>query len=735
MAANDTSPTAVRIPPFIQTVLLVDDKQENRVALEAMLDDGQIHFLHASSGATALKMLLNTEVSLVLLDVSMPGMDGYEVLQMMRSTRSTRHIPVIMLTAFLRDEMETLRGYQAGAIEFLTKPINSVMLRCKVMQFLALNQQKHQLKIAYERLDTQKAYYESMLNAAGEGVIGLSTEGEVRFANPAALNLLQLPQPDLLDQPFRSFYPPLEEQPNHWEASDFYLAWSEKREIRVEEALFGSTQRDAFPVQYTCSPLAGCTKGTVVVFVDITQRKALENQLRMQAMTDHLTGLYNRAGFKAALLHALARCTRHHGQMALLLIDLDRFKQVNDTLGHESGDKLLQAVADRLRHTVRQADTLARLGGDEFTVILEHLDGAEDAAYCAAKIIEALKHPFQIQDMELIIGASVGIATYPACGDNPVALMQAADVAMYRAKSDGRNLYHFFTQEMNDRARTKMVLEQSLHHALTGQQLRLVYQPQIDLRTGQIIGLEALLRWQHPTAGLVSPATFVPLLEETGLIVPVGNWIIKTVCAQRQDWNRRHVLPEDCKIAINISPRQFVDENLARMLRQHLHQHQINPASIELELTENMLMQENEQTLHILHQLHQLAVSLSIDDFGTGYSSFSYIKRFNLDALKIDKSFVDQLAESERDVAIVASIIDLAHNLRMKTIAEGVETKAQLDVLTCLGCDIIQGFYYSPPCQVAELESLISNSMTAGMPLRPNHMPSQAGMPPPAPSC
>ncbi|WP_137940424.1 EAL domain-containing protein [Chitinivorax sp. B] len=692
---------------FLQTILLVDDKPENRIALEAALDSAHIRFLHAGSGAIALKMMLDADVSLVLLDVSMPGMDGYEVVQIMRSTRNTRHIPVIMMTAFLRDEMETLRGYQAGAIEFLTKPVNTTMLRCKVMLFLELDQQKRQLRTAYERLDAQKAYYESMLNAAGEGVIGLSTEGNVKFANPAALSMLHLPPQELLECAFRTFFPCTQEQPGRWEETDFHLAWTEKREIRADEAQFRTINRDPFPVQYTCSPLAGHTQGTVVIFQDITQRKALEAQLRQQATTDHLTGLNNRAGFKTSLLHTLARCSRQTSLMALLLIDLDRFKQVNDTLGHEMGDQLLQAVAERLKRSIRMSDTLARLGGDEFTVILEDLNDVEDAAYCAAKIIETLKRPFTIDTMELVIGASIGIATYPECGTDPVTLMQAADVAMYRAKSDGRNLYHFFTQEMNDRARAKMVLEQSLHHALSENQLLLMYQPQIELQTGRVVGLEALLRWQHPTAGLVAPATFVPLLEETGLILSAGNWIMQAVCEQRHDWDIRNVLDEDCKIAINISPRQFVDENLVKVLRQHLYRYQIDAATIELEMTENMLMQENEQTFNILDQLNRLGVALSIDDFGTGYSSFGYIKRFHLHALKIDKSFIDQLADSERDTAITASIINLAHNLKLKTIAEGVETKTQLDILTGLGCDIIQGFYYSPPCRPRELETFL----------------------------
>jgi diguanylate cyclase (GGDEF)-like protein/PAS domain S-box-containing protein len=692
-----------------QKILLVDDHVENLVALEAILDDGEVALLRATSGEEALQMLLDNDVAMVLLDIAMPGMDGYEVAALMRSSRRTRNIPIIFLTAFMRDEDAAIRGYKSGAIDYLLKPVNATILRCKVAIFLELDRRQRQLVHASRRLDDQRVFFQSILNAAGEGVIGLDVLGKVSFANPAAMKMLNFTPETFIGEAFSCFY--LVPGSSTWETSPFHRALSSGQELRVDEAVFKRSAGDTFPVSYCCSPLAGRAAGVVLVFQDITRRKSLEEQLRLQAQTDHLTGLYNRNGFKQALQASLTRNTRHHKHLALLFIDLDHFKQINDTLGHDAGDVLLQGVAQVLKDSVRANDIVGRLGGDEFTVVLEELDNPEDSAVIACKILAALRQPFPLNHhgMEILVSASIGIATYPGCGNDPGSLMQAADVAMYRAKSEGRNLYQFFTPEMNAKAKARLMLEQSLRRALDQQELSLHYQPQVEIHSGRIVGIEALMRWQHPNAGMVSPATFVPLLEETGLIVQVGAWTIETACRQRAEWHRAGLLDADCTLAVNISPRQFASHSLLDCLQQSLSLNQLQPQMLEVELTEGSLMHDTDATRRMLNDMRQLGVRLSVDDFGTGYSSLAYLKLFDIDTLKIDKSFVDKITHDKKDEAISASIVNLAHNLEMTVVAEGVETLPQLLLLRQIGCDVVQGYYYAKPMPAAELEAFVRN--------------------------
>ncbi len=685
-----------------QKVLLVDDRPENLAALEATLEDPAIEVVKARSGEEALRFLLEHNVSLVLLDVQMPRMDGYEVARLMRSARRTRHVPILFITAYHSDEDAILKGYQSGAIDYIQKPVNPAMLRAKVSLLLEYDRQRQELRRARDRLEAQRSYYESILDAAGEGIIRFDPEGTVRFANPAALRLLGVSADQLIGQSHSAFFPA---EAGGWRQTAMYRAWEEKREVRLEEAEFCTAARGKFPVMACCSPLLGPRPGVVLVFQDISARKGLEEQLRRQISTDHLTGLANRSGFRQALQRALARCNRSFKHVALLFLDLDRFKQINDSLGHDAGDRLLQEVSARLRQCVRLTDVVCRLGGDEFTVILEELDDPEDAALSARKIINAFREPFRIEGAEIVVTTSIGIATYPDSGTDAGSLLKAADIAMYRAKSEGRNAYRFYTAEMNARAEARMMLEQDLRHALSRNELALHYQPQIDLATGRIVGFEALARWHSSVAGPVPPTMFIPLLEENGGITSVGSWIIDTACRQLREWRDLRLVSEDCRMAINLSPRQFTDDSLAAALQKTLAAVSLPPDVIELELTESMLMRDTEQTERALSHLNELGVRFSVDDFGTGYSSLAYLRRFRLDTLKIDKSFIHHVHTDPNDKAISASIIQLAHSLGLRVVAEGVEMPPQVDALREMGCDVAQGFYYATPAAAPEAEA------------------------------
>ena len=444
--------------------------------------------------------------------------------------------------------------------------------------------------------------------------------------------------------------------------------------------------------------------GEVIVFQDITERRALEEELRQQTVTDFLTGLGNRNAFKAALHAAIEHARRSGSHVALMFIDLDHFKRINDNLGHEIGDLLLRAVARRLKEQVRTYDIVARLGGDEFTIVLGDLAFPDDAAAVAKKILNALRQPFTLrEDIDVVVSASIGISTFPGCGEDTESLMRTADVAMYQAKRDGRNMHVYFLPEMNSPGHGALMLEQGLRAAVEKETLGLHYQPQFDLVSGRLVGLEALLRWSHGDSA-VPPSVFVPILEDTGLMVRVGQWVIAAGCRQRKDW--AELLPPDCTIALNLSARQFADKFLVQTIQRILDQTGLPARQIELELTESMLMTNTECATTVLGVLKSMGLRLSVDDFGTGYSSLAYLKQFPLDSLKIDRQFIRNLTTSDKDAAIATSIIQLAHNLGLEVVAEGVETEEQLAVLDELGCDIAQGFYFSRPVPADEVASL-----------------------------
>ena len=689
-------------PAYTQIVLLVDPHQDAQSDLVGFLQDGDGRLLHADSGEQALEILLAHDVALVLADAALPGMDGYALTQWIRENSRTRHIPVILLSSGVWDDMSIARAYEAGAIDYLGKPVAEPVLSSKVAVLLELDGNRRRLRQAISHIDNTKAYYESMLNAAGEGVIGLDRTGSIRFANPAARAMLKVEAAQLADADYRLFYPFPEGDVPRWEDTPFFHALRQCMQSRMEETIFMRHDKRRFPVSLCVSPLAGHADGLVIVFQDITQRKSLEEALRRQAVTDPLTGLNNRSGFKSAFRMALERARRVRKSVALMFIDLDHFKRINDTLGHAVGDFLLTSVASRLRECVRSYDIVSRIGGDEFSVVLDELDDAANAAQIASKILNALRQPFRLEDgMRVTISASIGIASFPECSDDVDMLMQAAGVAMYQAKSDGRNLYHFYMPEMNAKARHRLMLEQALRVAVEDDAFFLHYQPQVDLGSGRVVGYEALLRWDHERIGSIAPSTFVPMLEETGLIIPMGQWVFSTGCRQRHAWDG--MLPEQCSLSINLSARQFADKNLVPQIQRVLEANQLPPYQLEIELTESMLMSNTEHTRGLLRSLKDIGLKLSVDDFGTGYSSLAYLKQFALDALKIDKQFIDNLTTSGKDKAIARSIIQLGHNLGMQVIAEGVETADQVETLQQLGCDVVQGFYFGRPVPAGEV--------------------------------
>lgn len=451
---------------------------------------------------------------------------------------------------------------------------------------------------------------------------------------------------------------------------------------------------------------AGKIEYFVAIFTDITERKRAEDKIIHQAYHDALTNLPNRVLFKDRLEQALTFAHRlRHKKVALLFIDLDRFKLVNDSLGHDAGDQLLRLVAWRLRENVRQSDTVARLGGDEFTILLPDADHVEEAMAVADKVLTALKRPFDLAGREIFVTVSIGISLYPDDGADAETLMKNADTAMYHAKEHGRAGFQVYTNALSLRSMRRLELGTQLHKALENHQLVLHYQPQFDLAQGRMRGVEALIRWQHPELGMISPAEFIPIAEETGLIIPIGSWVLETACRQAHAWKEAG-LPS-LVMSVNLSVRQFFREEVVSLVSQAIKNHCLKADILELEITESVAMEDAQYTIDILTQLAALGVRLAIDDFGTGYSSLNQLKKMPVNILKIDRSFVREVASSPDDAAIVDSVITMAHRLGLQVIAEGMETQTQLAYLKARQCDFGQGYLFSRPLPANELEMLL----------------------------
>jgi diguanylate cyclase (GGDEF)-like protein/PAS domain S-box-containing protein len=499
------------------------------------------------------------------------------------------------------------------------------------------------------------------------------------------------------DQPLigRSHYEVFPDVPDHWKA--MHQRCLQGASERNEEEPFVRSDGRIDWVRGEIQPWRDGNGeiGGIVMFSEvITQTRRAEETIKRMAYSDPLTDLPNKQLFMDRLHQVIANAGANERQAAVMFLDLDRFKLINDTLGHDIGDLLLMAIAERLAGCMGPADTVARLGGDEFTILLGDVLDAGKVAMVAESILAALSKPIRVRDQELFVSASIGISMFPDDGEQPVDLLKNADAALYQAKEHG-NGYEFYSADMNAKAPERLALENSLRKALDRGEITLHYQPQLDLASSRIVGAEALARWQHPELGMIPPATFIPLAEETGLILPITEWVLRTACLQNMEWQAAG-LPA-IRISVNLSGRSFKQRDLAAMVSRVFGETGLLPQHLDLELTESSLMEDVEATTVTLDRLNAMGIQLSIDDFGTGYSSLSYLKRFPLSTLKIDRSFIRDLANDQDDAAIVKAIIALAHSLCLRVVAEGVETEEQLAFLRAENCDEIQGYYFSRP--------------------------------------
>jgi diguanylate cyclase (GGDEF)-like protein/PAS domain S-box-containing protein len=560
-------------------------------------------------------------------------------------------------------------------------------------------------KRAQEALHRREEHFRSLIENASDVILVLDEDGTIRYASPSAKRAAGYEPDELVGT---AAFGEIVHSDDQASASDAFAAAAREPggtlsiAVRVRHKDGSWRDFDGVITNLLADPAVG---GFILNCRDVSERKRAEETIRHLAYHDAVTDLPNRTLFKDRLTQALAQARRKKRMLAVLFLDLDRFKIVNDTVGHGEGDKLLRRAADRLAGLVREGDTVARVGGDEFAILSSEISHVEDAAQVAERVLANLRRPWLLQGQEFLVTTSIGIAVYPGDGDDADSLLRSADTAMYRAKESGRDNCQLYTPAMNARIVERLALENDLRRGLERGEFVVYYQPQVNIRSGQVVGVEALVRWQHPERGLVLPAEFIPVAEETGLIVPLGEWVLRTACAQNKACQDAGLPP--MRVAVNLSARQFQQRNLTDTVAQALEETGLAPDLLQLEITEGVAMQDVDFTITTLQGLREMGVQIAMDDFGTGYSSLGYLKRFPMDAVKIDRSFVRDLTVDPNDAAIATTVITMAHSLKLSVIAEGVETEEQLAFLDEQECDEMQGYLFSKPVPAAVLDETL----------------------------
>jgi len=699
-------------------IVIVDDRLTNRnifAKLAAAIEEG-IEVKTFGDPTEALDWLRSHTPDLIITDYKMPQMDGAEFIRHFRAQSTCIDIPVVVITVY-EERSFRLRALEAGATDFLNSPVDHHEFVTRARNLLNLRQ--HQLLLAdradslERRLEHSERSRERAMRDSFERltqvidtlpvmISAAAPDGRLLFVNAGATSYFGVTQAGVIGKPVDVL---LGEEPGERSRALDGMVFDTGKPLPSyeEEIADGAGNRHVFMT--VKSPLrgnAGSVSAVLTSSLDITARKKTEANLRYMAHHDALTHLPNRSLLRERMRRLATRTRRGEPGFALHLVDLDGFKAVNDLHGHSAGDRFLRTVAEQLRRDMRDSDTIARLGGDEFAILQADAD-RDGAEPFARRLLDVIA---QCADGGAVpITASIGIALHPDDGQDAEDLLKNADMAMYKAKADGGNSFSFYAAEMQAQARNSAQLDKELRHALAAGEFVLHYQPQVDLETGRIIGAEALIRWQRPGFGLVGPFVFLPHAEETGLINPINEWVLREACREAKSWEAAGLPP--LRVAVNLSPLQFRKRTVPLLVAQALAESGLSPHRLDLELTENIILQDIDAVAGDLRQLLDLGVHVSIDDFGTGYSSLNYIKKFPVDRIKIDQTFVRNIVSDPNDAAIVRAIITLGHSLDIKVVAEGVETAEQLARMRAEGCDEVQGFYFGKPMPPADFIALV----------------------------
>ncbi len=693
--------------------MIVDDDEAARLQMRFSLENEGFSVVEAASGAMAVENFYGARIDLILLDVIMPGLDGFTTCRVLRRLPGGTHTPVVMITG-LEDAETITEAFDAGATDFIGKPINLLILGHRVRYWLRSGTILQELQVSQERL-----FKAQEIARLGHWERDLQC-GDFQLTCPA-------PEQIGLSPPY------------DYKCLFAAIVAEDKDRVRnlIDEACAGDV---AFSVQYRVILPDGneriiLNQGEVIcrdnpprrfgigIIQDITELKEAENKIRHLAFYDNLTGLANRALFREHGLRVLLKARRSQTKVAIVFIDLDHFKRVNDTLGHPSGDKALITVAERLKAILRPAEVISRpdegrtvsiisrVGGDEFNILLEGVGSTDHLAKLAERIVDALAVPLLMDGQPILLTASLGLSVYPDDGDDLDTLLKNADTAMYAAKEKGRNSYQFFQKAMNDAARARFHLGNSLRRALDHNEFVLYYQPQFANNAGcRLTGVEALIRWLDPQKGMVTPDKFLPFAEESGLIHKINDWVLREACSQAQKWIQAGRF-DRCRMGLNISGNNINFRQLEEKIIGVLEETGLNPQCLEVELTERVMMENTEEACSTLRRLRGMGISIAIDDFGTGYSALSHLQVFPLSTLKIDKSFVQNIDVTENGLSLLHSIVDIAKSFNLKVIAEGVETEGQKTALRRMNCDELQGYLFSRPVPVYKLEELLQQEV------------------------
>jgi diguanylate cyclase (GGDEF)-like protein/PAS domain S-box-containing protein len=636
-------------------------------------------------------------IDIILLDLFLPDSSGLATFNALHEV--VPHIPIMIINA--GDEALSLRAVESGAYGYVSGDDLENSLIPQSLRSLVHKKKADQA--LYIELERARITLESL----GEGVLCTDEEARITYLNPEAERMTGWLHTEAKGKPIEQVFQLINRETDQPLPNAVRLVIEKKKPLaRQEDSVLLRPDGYRMAVEDSVAPILDSNKkltGAVITFRDVTKTRAMEQKMAHLAQHDYLTGLPNRMLLNDRLTQAVAYAKRRKTGLGVLFCDLDNFKHINDSLGHFVGDKLLQSVAQRLTRQVRASDTVSRHGGDEFVILLLD-DLAENAALTAEKILLALSQPYFIGTHELCVTTSIGISLYPDDGNDAESLIRSADTALYQAKSKGRDNYQFFKEEMNARAVERQSLEVDLRRAIKQEEFILHYQPKVNLNTGEITGVEVLIRWNHPTRGIIFPGTFISIAEDCGLIVPLGKWVLEHACQQARAWIDQGHLP--MPVAINISALEFRNVHFARHVKDVLDRTRLDPQYLELELTESVLMKDVETSASILRELKEIGVRIAIDDFGTGYSSLNYLNQFPIDVLKIDQSFVRDISSGNGNDIIVNAVINMGISLKQKVVAEGIETREQLAFLSQHDCHEGQGFLLSKPLSAVDLEKV-----------------------------
>jgi diguanylate cyclase (GGDEF)-like protein/PAS domain S-box-containing protein len=685
------------------SLLLIEDNPGDARLLREMFADVGSHHMQMTQVACmrdAEQVLTESVVDIILLDLGLPDTQGLRAVQ--RAHAAAPRIPLVVLTG-LDDEDVALQALQEGAQDYLVKGQIETRGLLRALRYAI------ERKSMEEALFVAKERAQVTLNCIGDAVICTDSTGAITFLNIVAEHMTGWPRHEAEGKPVSSVFQMLDATSR--ETMLIPTGATPLRDQNMQMRSYGIlVRRDGveFPIEDSVAPIhdrEGQPSGAVVVIRDVSAAQAASEKMVHSSQHDFLTGLPNRMLLNDRLSQAIVLAQRHTKQTAVLFLDLDGFKHINDSLGHSIGDRLLQSVAHRLVDCARASDTVSRQGGDEFVVLLSEMERSEDAAIAARRVLTAVSEPHSIDQHDLHVTASIGVSVYPDDGVDAETLIKNADTAMYQAKENGRQNYQFFKPAMNARAVERQSIEQNLRRALERNEFALHYQPKIDFKTGAIAGAEGLIRWTNPARGSVSPAQFIPVAEDCGLISQIGQWVLRQACRQARAWLDAG-LPT-ITMAVNVSAKEFRNETFLKDVFAILGETGLDPRALELELTESVLMGHSDSAAAVLGSLRERGVRVAIDDFGTGYSSLSYLRKFPVDALKIDQSFVGQITTDGGGASIVTAVISMARSLKLRVVAEGVETLEQVSFLVNHQCDEAQGYYFSRPVPADQFATLL----------------------------